>query len=393
MASDSISVCPITHISPHLDSLGGMQAVVRHHLAHDAQVGLEARQIVLFEQPKHTQPGVDRMGWNWRSTIYGMRRAYQTLMSQWPGRVCLYHNLWGVPFLADLDRASRRLGYLHSFTPRLEAELRAQRGLVDGLIAVSPAQCDLAVRCLPELGADRIRLLPLPIDPPSTGFQQSAMANRPIVLGYSGRLVKSVKRVDRLPELVRELDKRGVNFRLELLGDGPDAGWLKEQFKLHPAVKFHGAQTGEAYWKILSHWDAILYVSDSEGTPVSLLEGLSVGVMPLFPRLPSGGTAYAQQVDPAFLYEPGEMAQAAQIIQDLVQQPGVQWAQWRERGLRAVQGHLGESYLKAFRGFLEELHHLPRISTHNDSPRPGHLADFVPLGVVSRWWCDALLKR
>lgn len=393
MASDSISVCPITHISPHLDSLGGMQAVVRHHLAQDAQVGLEARQIVLFEQPKDTQPGVDRMGWNWRSTIYGMRRTYQTLMSQWPGRLCLYHNLWGVPFLADLDRASRRLGYLHSFTPRLEAELRAQRGLVDGLIAVSPAQRDLALQCLPELGENRVRLLPLPIDPPCPGFRQSAMANRPIVLGYSGRIVKPVKRVDRLPELIRGLEKRGVNFRLELLGDGPDAGWLKEQFKLHPAVKFHGAQTGEAYWKILSNWDVIIYVSDSEGTPVSMLEGLSVGVMPLFPRLPSGGTAYTQQVDPAFLYEPGEMAQAAQIIQDLVQQPGVQWAQWRERGLHAVQGHLGESYLNAFRGFLEELHHLPRVSTHNSGSRPGYLGDFVPLGVVSRWWCDALLKR
>ncbi len=381
------------HVAPHLQSLGGMQAVLRHHWAHDQEADIESRLAVLFERQTRNPEKADALGWNWRWTIPQMGRAFEQLMRRYPGRLCVYHNLWGLPFLASGDRASRRIGFLHSSTPRLEAELLAQRGLLDGLIAVSPAQSSLAHKCLPELGADRIRLLPLPIDPPKIEPARGVLENRPIVLGYSGRLVKDIKRVDRLPELTRQLSQRGVRYRLELLGDGADGTWLRKQLAGNPAVVFHGIQSGAAYWKLLAGWDLMLYVSDSEGTPVSLLEGLSMGVAPLFPRLASGGTAYTQKVDERLIYDAGDMGAAANTIQALAQMPAAKWELWRRRCVDAVRNHLGSAYIHAFRDFLEAIEKAPRQSASVFETRPFYATDRLPLGLLSRLTPDALLKK
>ena len=57
----------------------------------------------------------------------------------------------------------------------------------------------------------------------------------PILVGYSGRLVIEQKRVDRLREFCQALTARGVDFRLQITGDGPDKAALAGTLAPFPA--------------------------------------------------------------------------------------------------------------------------------------------------------------
>jgi glycosyltransferase involved in cell wall biosynthesis len=370
-----------------------MQSVLQHHLTHDGNSDLQSRQISFFEQNDPAPDKVDALGWNGWWTICQMRRAADRVFQRHPIGIAVYHNCWGVPFLADLDGATRRLSYVHGIPPDMEACLQAQNGLLDGILAVSQAQLDLAARCLPKLSPERFCLVPLPINPKTGECPHSPLKNRPVTIGYSGRLVKAIKRVDRLPELVRCLSDAGVDFRLEILGSGCDGPWLKKQFGGNQKILFHGAKSGDDYWNILGSWDLQINSSDSEGTPVSVLEGLSCGVIPIFPRIDSGGVDYTRRVDPSLVYKPGDMAAAAQCVRHLAQMPAGELDSLRVKCRQAVQAHTPDAYQKTFRSFIAGIDALPRISQDAFDHRPFHLTDHLPLGILSRMLPASLFNR
>ena len=388
-----INVVRAIHLTGYLRTLGGMQSILRHHLAHDHAAGIDAHQIVFFERHDPDAGQVDALGWNWRWTISRMRPAFRSVLDHWPGRLVLYHNLWGLPFLADLDRAGRRVGFLHAYPPDLAASLRAAQGLIDGLITVSQAPFELAAQCLPELVPHRLHLVPLPIQPPVREWIHPPLNHRALVVGYSGRVVKEDKRVDRLPQLARLLTQQGVDYRLEILGDGGDAAWLKRQFPADASIVHHGMKTGAAYWEILAGWDVLVFVSDTEGTPISLLEGLSCGVIPIFPDIASNGAAYSRQVHASLVYPPGDLAAAARAIGSLARMPTQEYDAWRVKCLDAVKPHLGRTYIDTFKRILEEINHLPRASREAATHRGGFATDYVPLGLLSRLARHGLLTR
>lgn len=389
----SPSIRPVTHLTTYLRSLGGMQSLVQHHLTHDAGSGFDGHYVSFFERHDPAPDRVDALGWSGWTTIHQMRQAAAAVFRQRSSGTAVYHSCWGVLFLADLDGSHRRLGYLHGIPPDMEAILTAQEGLLDGIIAVSEPLADLATRCLPKLGPGRICMVPLPINPRARECQHTPLEGRPIRIGYSGRLVKAIKRVDRLPELVQRLSASGLDFRLELLGDGIDGPWLRKQFTGNEKVIFHGTKGGDAYWNILGNWDVQINTSDSEGTPVSLLEGLCCGVLPLFPEIDSGGVAYAKWVDPSLVYRPGDMQAAAQILIQLKRTSAATMDLWREKSRQAVRNHTPEAYQSVFRSFIEKIDALPRISKTSFGRRPFYLTDHLPLGLLSRFLPESLLRK
>jgi glycosyltransferase involved in cell wall biosynthesis len=296
----------------------------------------------------------------------------------------VYHNFWGLHFFADLDRAGRRLGVVHSFFPGLPQVLRGSRGLLDGMLCVSQPLLELVRRELPELAGDRTGLLPYPVARPRAETAQPPLAGRPLTLGYAGRLSFEQKRVDRFPPLVRALETAGVDFQLEFLGDGAQAGWLCGQLASHPRVRFHGLLTGEAYWSVLRRWDVLVFVTDYEGLPITLLEALSVGVLPLFPAIGSGGDDYAAQLRPDLLYPAGDLAAAAAAARRLAGAPEPEIAALRQRANDLVRPHLGDGYGRTFAGSVARVGELPRRSRAVFGRRPLYLADRLPLGVVGR---------
>ena len=72
----------------------------------------------------------------------------------------VYHNAWGLVSTASLDGAQRRVVLLHSRWPGADELIRAVSGLVDGWICVSEPLRELVKSLLPELGEERLSVLP-----------------------------------------------------------------------------------------------------------------------------------------------------------------------------------------------------------------------------------------
>jgi glycosyltransferase involved in cell wall biosynthesis len=381
------------HAFTFLRTLGGVQGLLRRHRAEDERWGLSSRVIAWFERDDPADPRVSGLGLSGRDSIHTARARLAAVAAGLPAPLVVgYYNLWGLPFFAGVDGASRRIGVLHSDWPDLAERLRRVRPLVDGALCVSRPLVDAARRAWPEMADERIAFLPCPVDPPAALLPRPPLEGRPLVIGYCGRLSRVQKRVDRLPELVSRLRGADPDFRLELLGDGRDEAWLRRRLGSEPRVVFRGRLGGEAYWRTLNGWDAIVFTSDYEGLPLALLEAMGVGAVPVYPRIGCGGADCAGRVAPELLYEPGDMAACAAAVRRLARLPAAELDAARGRSVREVAPHLGDAYFRTFSEFVRRIAALPRISAPPSTARRFRPADRLPLGVLRRFHHRALWR-
>ena len=376
-----------------MHSLGGMQSMLKHHMQEDGSMGMDSRFLTIFESARDANKHVISMGLTGRHNIRDLRHRYLQMKPRLKSPISVYHNFWGLPLLADLDPSERRLGFLHTNTADMRDCLKAQKGLLDGVICVSTAQLLLLSECLPELEADRICRPPLPIRPLAPPTLATPMQNRPVTIGYSGRLIKDLKRIDRLPEVAKLLEKARVPYRFELLGNGPDRAWITREFADNPKVIVHGEKAGADYWRILSRWDFILFVSDTEGTPLALLEAMSCGVLPLYPRIGSGGDEFVQKVSDRLLFDRLNLSQVVSIIEKFRSKPHPELLQLRTACQELLSANLGNGYLVSFKKFITQIMTMPRISSSTGHPRSFFLTDFIPFGLVRRFFPKAVYVR
>jgi glycosyltransferase involved in cell wall biosynthesis len=252
---------------------------------------------------------------------------------------------------------------------------------MDAVIGVSVPLLDRAAEAAPGFGfgPERMHLAPYPVVPPALPLPPRADRDpdQPLVIGYCGRLVREQKRVERLPELIGHLSRLAIPYRFEVLGEGPERAWLEAQLPDRARHVFHGRKSGQEYWEVLRAWDVMVFVSDYEGTPIGLLEGLAAGVIPLHPDLHCGGDQMASRVSPSLVYPAGDPEAAALALQHLASWPSGEWRQLRERASKAVEPHLGDRYLAGIAKFLQSLPALPARSKPPFPSRPwpvDHLA-------------------
>ena len=95
---------------------------------------------------------------------------------------------------------------------------------------------------------------------------------------YVGRLEQTQKRVDRIIAAWREVCAALPDWRLDIVGDGPDRQTLEEQSKDLPRIKFHGFQNPKSYYETSK---VILLTSDFEGFGLVLVEAMTAGCVPI----------------------------------------------------------------------------------------------------------------
>ena len=126
-----------THFFTFYNRLGGVESLLKRHLASDSNWGLDSDLVAFFESALKDSPKTSGVGLTWRDSVLSARSGTRRCMEGKAPEVAVYHNFWGLPFLGDLDRASRRIALLHSGWPGMQHTLEAQRGLVDGVLCVS----------------------------------------------------------------------------------------------------------------------------------------------------------------------------------------------------------------------------------------------------------------
>jgi glycosyltransferase involved in cell wall biosynthesis len=166
------------------------------------------------------------------------------------------------------------------------------------------------------------------------------------------------------------LDTAGIDYQLEFLGDGPERSWLEGQLPDRQRFVFHGRKSGTEYWNILSSWDALLFVSDYEGTPIALLEAMAAGVVPVHPAIGSGGDRYAADVDPKLAYPAGDLSALAALITELAQWQAARIETVRRRAIDRVRGHTSAVYRATSAGFLRHIASQPALPRRPLPARP-----------------------
>jgi glycosyltransferase involved in cell wall biosynthesis len=343
----------VLHLNTQFASLGGIEAVLRFQHGHDGKHGMDSRFISFWEEP---QPNFPRARFAAFERRLSVREARRRVADAWPGfnpEVVVHHTPWGQPYFADLDGIARRVLFLHSDTPGLAAKLNARVPLMDGIVAVSDVLMDRARTAAPDWPADRFLRIDYPIHPPpGLPTQQSPLSGRPIVLGYAGRLSTEQKRIERFLALSQKLASASFPWRIEFLGDGPQRTMLEQSLTDRTRHVFHGRKSGDEYWRIVSQWDAILFTSDFEGTPIALIEAMAAGVIPIHPAIGSGGDAYARAIDPLLAYRPADVDALAKAVGQLTGWDAPRWATARAQARALASRHDAGTYLDRVSAFL-----------------------------------------
>lgn len=384
----------LLHLCPWVRTIGGVETLLARHATADAVNGFDAWQLALFDRsPARAGESYSTQAFSWRSTPRRMRQAISAALSARVGSVVLWHNAWGLPWFGDLDGSTRRIVCLWDSETHFGPWLSGLARSVDGVTCMSHAAAQAVARLLPQLPPERIAVLAVPIAMPE-GLEPVRTPRRELVIGCAGRLVRAQKRWDRLVPFVTELRRLGVPFRLEIASDGPLRPWLQRHLGADPAVEFLGWLDRAAYWRRLQTWDAAVFFSDHEGGPIVMLEAMAAGVLPIYPTVGgSVGDDYAPRIDPRCHYEAGNPGAAARALQDMFTAGSERLPESRRRAQALVRPHEGGGdYDRAFADFVRRIADLPRISTEPDGRRAPRLADWLPLGLITRVLPGALWR-
>lgn len=95
---------------------------------------------------------------------------------------------------------------------------------------------------------------------------------------YVGRLEETQKRVSRVVDVWKNMASRFPNWRLDVVGDGPDRGTYEKQAKGVDRIAFHGFRNPAEFY---AKSKVLLLTSDFEGFGLVLVEALAAKCVPL----------------------------------------------------------------------------------------------------------------
>ena len=116
-------------------------------------------------------------------------------------------------------------------------------------------------------------------------------ADAPLRIVYTGRLVQGQKRVLDLARIVSGLDEQGIPAELTVIGEGEQRQTLMNAcapFVDRQTVRFLGTLANEQVLAVLGQSDVFVLTSEYEGLPVSLLEAMAWGCVPVVTDIGSG---------------------------------------------------------------------------------------------------------
>lgn len=188
--------------------------------------------------------------------------------------------------LRYIPRGVLRIGMVQSDDPIVYEMIEKYVDYLDSAVGVSQA----IVRRLERTAAFRRvtkYYLPYGVAMPAQIAQRSSRSG-PLHILYLGRVINEQKRVHLFPEIVASLEKAGVSFHWTIAGDGPDRAALETKMKGTAHVSFLGALNYTGIATVFDSHDIFILVSDYEGLPLSLLEAMSYGLVPVVSDLESG---------------------------------------------------------------------------------------------------------
>jgi glycosyltransferase involved in cell wall biosynthesis len=366
----------LLHLTESLTRLGGMEVFLNNWLRTDphscAAAVLDSQQNL---NDRERQIGLRP---NRLYSLNAIREYARRRQLRCGTLIC--HNFAGLSAFSDLIAHERLVVYLHTNSADVWPRLARLTPLIDGCIACG---VNLAEEVRKQLGASPVTVASFESPLDDSFFRASHVENKSaILIGYAGRLVVEQKRVDRLEAFCRALVSQGVEFRLQITGDGPEKTRLVRQLAPFP-VEFLGLLKREHVAGRFATWDFQIITSDYETGPLTALEGMACGVIPIVPDVECQAADSLRGKFSQLLYAVGNMEAAAACVRGTSNLPPTVLESMRSDLRLLVASRSMTNHLQTAYRILEEIHAKPAVGKKLSSQRSW--MDYLPLAVRCRW--------
>jgi glycosyltransferase involved in cell wall biosynthesis len=242
----------------------------------------------------------DRLAW-----------AYARLAEYRPGAVLACLGAESYEMLRLVPPGVARIGLIQSDDPAPYEMARHYAPWLDAMVGVSEGIAE-KLRAMPEFRAVRVEAIPYGIAFPPPRPRIAAVG--PLRVIYLGRLLEVQKRISRLVELIDRLP--GEEFHFTIAGSGPEEAQFRAAVARCGNVTLLGAVPNAEIASLLERQDALVLLSDFEGLPLSLLEAMGAGVVPVVSDL-AGGLREAIPPECGVRVPVGDVAAAAEALRGL----------------------------------------------------------------------------
>ena len=157
--------------------------------------------------------------------------------------------------------------------------------VVDVFIAHSRFFFDKLLAAFPDR-SNNIFFLPHGVSIPNV-YRAAHEHDQPLRLLFLGRMTKT-KGIFDLPEIDRLLNEWKVPHSWVCIGNGPELENLQTAWQRSSPVTFLSPATNEEVMSICAQQDVFVLPTTFEGSPVSLIETMSAGLVPVITDLPGG---------------------------------------------------------------------------------------------------------
>jgi len=180
-----------------------------------------------------------------------------------------------------------RLGIIHSDDPGPYQMAKQFTPWLDGIIGVSEKICQ-NLREMPEFSGVTIHHIPygIPFDESDPSIRPNKTP--PLKVIYLGRLIEEQKRISRVAKVIQICASESLPIHFTIAGSGPQEEWLKSEITDLKNVSILGHLPNSQVAEHLRNNDIYLLLSDYEGLPLSLLESMGEGLVPVVPTMDSG---------------------------------------------------------------------------------------------------------
>ena len=182
------------------------------------------------------------------------------------------------------------IGIVHSDDPMHYTHTVRLGRYWNAIVAVS-AKIHRTVARIDDSFRDRLVTIPYGVPVPDNIVRAESAPGTPLRMLYVGRVEQAQKRVFRLIEILDLLQQRGIPCVLTLVGGGAASGEFRARAEHHMAagrVRFAGILPNHDVGREYLRNDVFLLTSAFEGLPVSLLEAMAHGCVPVVLRTESG---------------------------------------------------------------------------------------------------------
>ncbi len=230
--------------------------------------------------PVQTQDGTASIYEDRLEKVYAGLRAFQ------PTAVFAVLGAEALETLRYLPAGVARIGIFHDRAAKPHKTLPMYRHALDHLVVVASYLREDVRQVDPQFPCTYLAHgIPIPEETPP----RSPNPKDPLRLLYYGRFENASKGVRLFPEIAAALNRRRIPFVWTLHGSGPDEDFLKNAFadeiQSGQVIFSKPVEYAELPGLIRNH-DVYLLASTNEGGPLTLLESMALGLVPVCGDIP-----------------------------------------------------------------------------------------------------------